>query len=60
MVEDLEFKIRASLNDVYFGKTKDIVNDLRSVSSLADKKKQAGIQAELAATLRKRGGPAAS
>lgn len=29
MVEDMEIKLRSSLNDIYFGKTKDIVNDLR-------------------------------
>ena len=28
----MENKIRSTLNEIYFGKTKDIVNDLRFVS----------------------------
>eukprot|EP01116_Phalansterium_solitarium_P025285 TRINITY_DN958_c0_g1_i1.p1 TRINITY_DN958_c0_g1~~TRINITY_DN958_c0_g1_i1.p1 ORF type:complete len:274 (+),score=16.90 TRINITY_DN958_c0_g1_i1:144-965(+) len=31
MVEDMEIKIRTTLEQIYFGKTKDIVNELRSV-----------------------------
>ena len=31
MVEDMENKMRNTLNEIYFGKTKDIVNDLRCV-----------------------------
>ena len=27
--QDMENKIRSTLNEIYFGKTKDIVNDLR-------------------------------
>ena len=27
--QDMENKIRQTLNEIYFGKTKDIVNDLR-------------------------------
>jgi len=30
MVEEMEFKLRATLDTIYFGKTKDIVNELRS------------------------------
>ena len=33
MVEDMEIKLRNTLEQIYFGKTKDIVNDLRSVIS---------------------------
>ena len=29
MVEEMENKMRSTLNEIYFGKTKDIVNDLR-------------------------------
>ena len=29
MVEDMENRMRTSLNEIYFGKTKDVVNDLR-------------------------------
>jgi capping protein beta len=40
MVEDMENKIRNTLNEIYFGKTKDIVNGLRSVQSLPDQKQK--------------------
>lgn len=30
MIEDMESKLRSVLNDVYFGKTRDIIGDLRS------------------------------
>jgi len=35
MVEDMENKLRITLEQIYFGKTKDIVNDLRQVMSVA-------------------------
>lgn len=54
MVEDMENKIRNTLNEIYFGKTKDIVNGLRSVQPLADQKQQAMLQQDLAAALRMR------
>lgn len=47
MVEDLENKIRGTLNDIYFGKTQNIVSSLRSVTSLEDKRNQNNLQAEL-------------
>ena len=34
VLQDMEFKIRSQLNEIYFGKTKDIVNDLRSVDGV--------------------------
>ncbi|XP_069932019.1 F-actin-capping protein subunit beta-like [Oryctolagus cuniculus] len=40
LVEDMENKIRSMLNEIYFGKTKDIVNGLRSVQTFADKSKK--------------------
>lgn len=40
MVEDMENKMRNTLNEIYFGKTKNIVNDLRSVRSLGDEAKK--------------------
>ncbi|KAI7883810.1 F-actin-capping protein subunit beta [Mucor mucedo] len=51
MVEDMEMKMRNSLQEVYFGKTKDIVNDLRSLSSLEETRRQAKIQKELVGRL---------
>lgn len=38
MVEDLECKMRATINDVYFGKARQIVNDLRSLESTTELK----------------------
>lgn len=40
MIEDLENKLRSHINLIYFGKTKDIVNTLRSVASLAIEKER--------------------
>jgi len=47
MVEDMELKLRNSITDIYFGKTRDIVNDLRSLGNLSDADKMAGIQSEV-------------
>ena len=40
----MENKIRNNLNEIYFGKTKDIVNGLRSVVPLADAKQTRDLQ----------------
>ncbi|XP_065079077.1 F-actin-capping protein subunit beta [Ochlerotatus camptorhynchus] len=56
IVEDMENKIRNTLNEIYFGKTKDIVNGLRSIQSLADANQQASLKKELAAALLRRTG----
>ncbi|XP_078414188.1 F-actin-capping protein subunit beta isoform X2 [Cetorhinus maximus] len=57
LVEDMENKIRSTLNDIYFGKTKDIVNGLRSVASLADRTSQEALLTNLAEALKKRQQP---
>ncbi|KAF9998950.1 hypothetical protein BGZ65_005619, partial [Modicella reniformis] len=54
MVEDIEMKMRHLLKDVYFGKTKDTVNDLRSTESLAKMKRQQEMQREIASKLQER------
>nr|CAG4641012.1 EOG090X098Y [Eulimnadia texana] len=54
MVEDMENKIRHTLNEIYFGKTKDIVNGLRSVQPLSDTKQQQALRQDLANALQKR------
>ncbi|KAM7309678.1 F-actin-capping protein subunit beta [Ixodes scapularis] len=54
MVEDMENKIRTTLNEIYFGKTKDIVNGLRSVQPLQDRKQQDALRNDLAQALRSR------
>jgi len=52
-IEDQEIKMRNLLQEVYFGKTKDVVYDLRSVDSLEKARKQRELQKELAGLLRK-------
>lgn len=37
LVEDMELKMRNLLQEVYFGKAKDVVGDLRSLGSLSEK-----------------------
>lgn len=54
MVEDMENKMRNTLNEIYFGKTRDIVNSLRSIHSLADQGKQKQVQQELFSVLKNR------
>ncbi|KAF5291438.1 hypothetical protein FQR65_LT01749 [Abscondita terminalis] len=54
MVEDMENKIRNTLSEIYFSKTKDIVNSLRSVQPLNESRQQQALQQDLAAALIKR------
>lgn len=54
MIEDMENKIRNTLNEIYFGKTKDVVNGLRSVDILADQKQKAAMKQDLAKAILRR------
>merc|ERR1712032_1695986 len=54
MVEEMEIKMRNSLQEVYFGKTKDVVNDVRSIRALGELQAQNKMNAELMATLKKK------
>lgn len=36
LVEDMELKMRNLLQEVYFGKAKDVVGDLRSLATLTE------------------------
>ncbi|KAH0833060.1 F-actin capping protein [Lanmaoa asiatica] len=47
MIEEMEIKMRNLLQEVYFGKTRDIVYDLRSVDDLDKTRKQRELQKEL-------------
>lgn len=47
LVEDMEIKMRNILQEVYFGKTKDICNDLRSISRLSQQKEGVRLQKEV-------------
>jgi capping protein beta len=40
----MENKIRSTLNEIYFGKTRDIVNGLRSVQPLEEARKTKDLQ----------------
>jgi len=37
MLKEMESRIRNTLNDIYFGKTKDIVNGLRTTVTSAER-----------------------
>ncbi len=50
----MENKIRSTLNEIYFSKTQDIVQGLRSVDSLAEKRKQEALKTDLAHAIQKR------
>lgn len=50
----MENKIRSTTNEIYFGKTNNILNGLRSVNSLNEAKVQEAVKTELAQALQKR------
>ncbi|XP_002737702.2 F-actin-capping protein subunit beta isoforms 1 and 2-like [Saccoglossus kowalevskii] len=56
MVEDMENKIRNTLNEIYFGKTRDIVGSLRSYATLESEASRKQFQQDLASALNQRGG----
>ncbi|KAF4613781.1 hypothetical protein D9613_007484 [Agrocybe pediades] len=47
MIEEMENKMRNLLQEVYFGKTRDIIYDLRSVDDLEKARRQKELQKEL-------------
>ncbi|KDQ57360.1 hypothetical protein JAAARDRAFT_35989 [Jaapia argillacea MUCL 33604] len=47
MIEEMEIKMRNLLQEVYFGKTRDVVFDLRSIESLERARRQRELQKEL-------------
>jgi capping protein beta len=53
MIEEMEIKMRNLLQDVYFGKTRDIVYDLRSVDDLEKARRQRELQKELAGFIKR-------
>ena len=50
----MENKIRNTLNEIYFGKTKDIINGLRSTTSAAEEKRRGEVMNDLAQALKNR------
>jgi len=47
LVEDMELKMRNLLQEVYFGKAKDVVGDLRSVAPLTEMNKDKATHQEM-------------
>ncbi|PFH57447.1 hypothetical protein XA68_15036 [Ophiocordyceps unilateralis] len=53
LVEDMELKMRNLLQEVYFGKAKDVVGDLRSVGSLSDGARDRETQKEIIGSMKR-------
>jgi capping protein beta len=47
LIEEHENKIRHTLNEIYFGKSRDIVNGLRSIAPLKDESAKRALAKEL-------------
>ncbi len=47
LVEDMELKMRNLLQEVYFGKAKDVVGDLRSIGSLSETQRDREVHREM-------------
>mgnify|MGYP005992898929 CR=1 FL=1 len=53
MVEEMEYKLRQILETIYFGKTKDIANELRQVMSAHDLKKRMETQQQITGAMKR-------
>ncbi|KAI0147583.1 F-actin-capping protein subunit beta [Xylariaceae sp. FL1272] len=53
LVEDMELKMRNLLQEVYFGKAKDVVGDLRSVGSLSESARDRDAQRDIIGSMRR-------
>ncbi|KAL5598896.1 hypothetical protein BROUX41_003783 [Berkeleyomyces rouxiae] len=53
LVEDMELKMRNLLQEVYFGKAKDVVGDLRSVASLSESARERDAHREIIGSMRR-------
>lgn len=47
IIEDVESKLRNVLNEVYFGKTRDIIGDLRTITAISETTSQNKLHSEL-------------
>jgi len=54
LVEDMEIKMRNLLSEVYFGKTKDVINELRSVEGSEMRQKETNLRNELLGAFKRR------
>jgi len=53
LIEDMEIKMRNLLQGVYFGKTRDVVFELRSMESLEGERRKRELQKELVGLIRR-------
>lgn len=53
MIEDMELKLRTTLQTIYFGKTKDIVNELRQAMGVSILRSRSELQKQIASTIGK-------
>ncbi|KAJ9157793.1 F-actin-capping protein subunit beta [Pleurostoma richardsiae] len=53
LVEDMELKMRNLLQEVYFGKAKDVVGDLRSIGSLSEGQRDRDTHREVIGSMRR-------
>jgi capping protein beta len=53
LVEDMELKMRNLLQEVYFGKAKDVVGNLRSIGSLSEGQRDRDTQREIIGSLQR-------
>ncbi|KAM6490561.1 F-actin-capping protein subunit beta [Amanita muscaria] len=53
MIEEMEIKMRNLLQEVYFGKTRDVVFDLRSIDDLEKTRRQRELQKELVGLIKR-------
>lgn len=53
LVEDMELKMRNLLQEVYFGKARDVVGDLRSVGSLSEGARDRDAQREIIGSMKR-------
>ncbi|KKK20409.1 hypothetical protein ARAM_004591 [Aspergillus rambellii] len=53
LVEDMELKMRNLLQEVYFGKAKDVVGELRSLASLSETNRDRATQQEMIRSLQR-------
>ena len=51
MIEDMELKLRSTLENIYFGKTRDVVNGLRLVSGASAMAQRASLAADITSSL---------
>mmetsp|Transcript_28253 Transcript_28253/g.79023 ORF Transcript_28253/g.79023 Transcript_28253/m.79023 type:complete len:270 (+) Transcript_28253:158-967(+) len=54
MIEEMENTLRQSLETIYFGKTKDIANDLRNAAGVSLQRQQQALARDIGSSLRSR------